>query len=265
MVLMSRAVPLVLLLGLLAPAAASASTDARLEGSFRLHGRVTQAVQVRGVKRGQSVVRTWRFDSTCATGPCPAVTLRRSRGRAVDVLTLRRRAPGVYSGTGSFTVPLRCGDRTYRRGGLVPFTITVRISSVVTVQSTPFAMGISASYVNRRRINRTPCPGSIGHDAVAYTGSRIGALPAPPSADFAAVAVTPSTLAFQDVSRRGASGAKVVAESWDFGDPASGAANTATGPRPTHSFSSPGAFTVTLTVRDGNGLVGAVQRAVTAG
>ncbi len=36
--------------------------------------------------------------------------------------------------------------------------------------------------------------------------------------------------------------------SWDFGDPASGAANTSNIPSPSHVFSAPGTFTVTLTV-----------------
>ena len=36
--------------------------------------------------------------------------------------------------------------------------------------------------------------------------------------------------------------------SWDFGDPASGVNNTATTPNPSHTFSAPGKYTVTLTV-----------------
>lgn len=40
---------------------------------------------------------------------------------------------------------------------------------------------------------------------------------------------------------------------WDFGDPASGAANTSALPEPSHLFSSPGDYTVQLTVTDGSG------------
>lgn len=35
---------------------------------------------------------------------------------------------------------------------------------------------------------------------------------------------------------------------WDFGDPASGATNTSSSPNPSHTFSGPGKYTVTLTV-----------------
>ena len=39
---------------------------------------------------------------------------------------------------------------------------------------------------------------------------------------------------------------------WDFGDPASGAANTSTQYQPSHTFSAPGQYTVTLTRQDGS-------------
>ena len=38
---------------------------------------------------------------------------------------------------------------------------------------------------------------------------------------------------------------------WNFGDPASGEANTSSGDDPTHRFSAPGAYTVSLTVTNG--------------
>ena len=42
---------------------------------------------------------------------------------------------------------------------------------------------------------------------------------------------------------------------WDFGDPGSGTANTATGLDPTHAFASPGTYTVTLQVLDGGTVI----------
>jgi hypothetical protein len=45
----------------------------------------------------------------------------------------------------------------------------------------------------------------------------------------------------------------VVAHTWTFGDPDSGASNTATGPSAVHSFAQPGDYQVTLTVRDAAG------------
>jgi PKD repeat protein len=43
---------------------------------------------------------------------------------------------------------------------------------------------------------------------------------------------------------------QLVAFSWDFGDPASGANNTSTLQFPSHDYSAPGSYTVTLTVTD---------------
>ncbi len=45
----------------------------------------------------------------------------------------------------------------------------------------------------------------------------------------------------------------VINQSWNFGDAASGANNTATGSNVTHSFSAPGQYTVTLTTNFTNG------------
>lgn len=46
---------------------------------------------------------------------------------------------------------------------------------------------------------------------------------------------------------------KAANYSWDFGDPASGAANTSTSANPCHTYSSPGNYTVTLTTTNGCG------------
>lgn len=248
---------LVLLAGAVPAAPAVAAVDARLEGSFRMAGRITVARDVRGERTGQRVMRTWRVDSTCPLGVCRTVGLRRSRARGEDRLVLRRRARGVYTARGSFTTPLRCAGRTYRRGGLVLFSVTLTITAARTVQTTPFASAISARYDNSRRVNRTPCPGGLGRDAARYGGARLGPLPAPPRPDFAIRVLDP-------VGRSAdftASGPRsVVAFTWDFGDPGSGPADLATGVRVQHVFSGFGAFAVTLQALDGNGLIGTAVR-----
>ena len=144
--------------------------QARLQGAFLLAGRITVAHGVRGEHRGDTVTRVWSFASSCPAGQCQTVALLRSRARATDALVLRRTAPGRYRGSGSFFAPLRCAGRVYRRGEKVPFTIAVRITFAVPLGSGSVATRISASYVNRRRINRTPCVGVLGHDAASYHG-----------------------------------------------------------------------------------------------
>jgi hypothetical protein len=144
--------------------------DARLQGSFDLAGRVTAAHAVKGEHVGQVVQRVWSFSSTCPAGQCPDVALTRSRETATDSLVLHRRGPGSYAGKGSFVSPLRCAGRLYPRGEKVPFTITVKITFAVPFGGSTFATRISATYVNRKRLNRTPCVGALGHDAASYHG-----------------------------------------------------------------------------------------------
>jgi hypothetical protein len=156
----------------LAPAAAGAApvTRARLQGAFELAGRVTVAYNVQGERAGQTVDRTWTFQSTCPVGQCPTVSLLRARASGSDVLVLHRRGPERYSASSSFFSPLSCAGRVYPRGQKVLFTITVRITLAEQVGPATIATRVAASYQNRRRINRTPCVAVLGHDAARYHG-----------------------------------------------------------------------------------------------
>jgi hypothetical protein len=160
---------------LVLPAAGSAADapafpDARLQGTFQLAGRVTAAHAVNGEHAGQTLARVWSFNSTCPSGQCTQIALARARGAASDSLTLRRTGPGRYSGNGSFSLPLWCAGRLYPQGETVPFTINVRITLAVPFGDQSVATRVSATYVNRRRINRTPCVAALGHDAASYHG-----------------------------------------------------------------------------------------------
>jgi hypothetical protein len=228
-----------------------------------MHGRVTRADGVRGERKGQRVVRKWAFTSACPAGPCGTVSLSRERSlHQIDRLVLKRSATRRYVANGRFYVRLRCGGRTYPRGGVAYITIRLTISKWKTVQSTRFATAVKAAYSNPRRVNRTPCPGSIGRDAGTYSGTLKTPLPVPPTAEFTSSPdpVT-QTISFADASKP-AGGATVRSWNWDFGDPASGPENASTAPSPSHHYGAPGSYTVTLTVTDSNGLTGTITHQV---
>lgn len=143
---------------------------ARLQGDFLLAGRVTAAANIRGEHVGQKVSRTWTFAPKCPTGACRSIGLVRRRAGGSDTLLLTRRSPGLYGGSGTFYVPLRCGSRTYSRGASVPFTITVRVSGAALAGGDALATRIDATYTNRSRSNLTPCVMLPAHDAATYHG-----------------------------------------------------------------------------------------------
>jgi PKD repeat protein len=210
-----------------------------------MSGKVTRADNVRGERKGQKVKRTWTFTPSCASGACSTVRLRRERSsKQFDKVTLKRSGSSAYAGSGKFYVSLKCNGRTYKKGGIAYYTVKVRVTKSATLQSKSFATAISATYSNTRRVNNTPCAGSIGRDAGSYSGKH--AAPVAPTADFTFAESTPGHVDFADKSS--AKGARLVAWSWDFGD-----GSKATTRNPSHDYA-PGTYTVTLTIRDSNRL-----------
>ncbi|MBV9214499.1 MAG: PKD domain-containing protein [Actinobacteria bacterium] len=229
-----------------------------------MKGKVTRADGVPGESAGQHVKRTWIFNSKCNQGACYRVVLHKHRsGGHIDKLVLQRTSPGVYSGDGHFYFPIRCAGVIDDHGGEALFTVKVRIVGTRLVQGKPFASKLSAKYENPQRINHTECQGrSLGQDGARYTGSARD-LPGPPKARFRRTSTTGRTLKFEDRSTRGSGNAPLRSRSWDFGDPASGAQDTSTGSRPSHTFTAAGTYTVTLTVTDRNGLSASVSHPYT--
>ena len=152
---------------------------ARLDGSFLLAGVVTDAKLIPGEKVGQRVTRTWTFTSRCPTGACSQVQLARPRPSGTDRLTLRRKSPANYTGTGTFYAPARCGSKTFARGTRVPFTITVKVTSARLIGGVVTATRVNTTYLNRSRTNLTPCVAVVGHDAATYHGHLV--IPPAPS------------------------------------------------------------------------------------
>jgi hypothetical protein len=154
-----------------ASASAQPTTVADLTGTFQMSGKVTVAHNVRGERAGQVVQRAWTFTPQCTVAPCASVRLVRSRRIGADTLTLtlQKSATETYAGTGVFYAPLRCAGRTYPQGQEIPFRITVRVTAVAGTK----ASAIRATYVNRSRINLTPCIGVLGHDSARYVGQPV--------------------------------------------------------------------------------------------
>jgi hypothetical protein len=174
-----KAAVLVLVLCGVASQAASGAVNARLRGTFEMTGTISFAENVFGEHRGETVVRSWRFRPWCASGPCRAVTLYRKRSDQgiLNVVILRRRAPGVYVGEGRFWVALRCAGQVVLHGGLARERITVRVIRAQMIGNRRYATALRANYVNPSRTNLSRCPGAIGHDAAKYDGQLTSSLP----------------------------------------------------------------------------------------
>ncbi|MFL5860073.1 MAG: PKD domain-containing protein [Solirubrobacteraceae bacterium] len=256
----------VLVLGLDGAAHAAGVADARITTSYVMHGQVITALRVRGEHRGQSVTRRWTFTGTsCAGSVCQRLALRRQRSaNHYDRLTLSRVGIGSYAGSGRFYSALTCRGRRYPRGLVVPYRIAVQVSQVAPVEDLAFASQITATYVNLHRVDRTRCPVGPSHDAAQYLGAA-APVPGPPVAGLSVVEHPAADSAtFSDTSAPGAGGARIVARQWQFGDPASGPANTATTPQAEHAFSAPGSYQVSLSVTDADGLTATATRTVVA-
>jgi hypothetical protein len=166
---------------LVGPATASAAPVdpilgvARLTGRFQLAGRITVATRVRGERVGQTFLRTWTFTPRCSSGACGAITLVRPRSGGRDRVILRRQSPGLYSGSGSFYVPLQCGGSRYAHGELASFSVTVRIDGAARDLATGevLATHLNATYRNSSRRNLTPCVDFPGRDAARYHGHAV--------------------------------------------------------------------------------------------
>jgi hypothetical protein len=151
---------------------------ARLSGTFVMTGAVTKAVGVPGERAGDTIHRTWAFLPLCASGPCTAVELVRSRQGGTDRVLLHQRGPAFYTGVGTFLAPTRCHGVRYRKGVLVPFTISLRVVTAAALGSAVQATGVSAFYRNRKRLNLTKCFAAPSYDSARYLGAL---LPPPPS------------------------------------------------------------------------------------
>jgi hypothetical protein len=149
-------------------------SSARLQGFFELDGQITKAVNVPGELSGQPVRRVWALHPLCPTGACPTVELIRQRRSGRDALILHRHAPAFYVGTSQFYAPVRCQGIRYRKGELVSFRVTVRVTAAALEGTTVQATRLRAFYTSLSRVGLTRCFSVPSRDAARYLGALLG-------------------------------------------------------------------------------------------
>lgn len=242
---------------------------ARLEGTFKLRGLITRAVDVRGDSEGERVVRLWRFKSRdCRKNHCDVLHLHRQRSDDLFAwMTLRRSRGATYRGAGVFYAGLDCLGHVYRHGSRAPYTVSVTVTSTIRVGGVRWANRITATYVNRYRTDNTRCPMLPAVEAARYTGSLVSRRPRAPAASFRyevnapAAPAQPTIVTFTGAGHPG-TGGFIRYYRWDFGDRGSGSANRSRRRSPSHTYSVPGRYLVTLTVRDHAGMTARTRELV---
>ncbi len=205
---------------------------------------------------GSRRTRTWVFERHCHSGSCKAIVRRETSTGGYVTLPVRR-AGSVYRVRWKLRAPCADGQHTFRYSELVTFTVS---------RSTVVAGRKLASRLTGRLVGRSPKGGCIQSQARAtdrLSGRRTD-VPKSPRASFTVdspVLVVGAPLYFSDTSTD--PDGDVVSRVWDFGDPASGAANSDTGDLPTHTYGAAGTYRVTLTVTDDDGLTDTTAAIVT--
>jgi PKD repeat protein len=207
---------------------------------------------------GSRYTRTWIFERRCGPRSC-RLRVRRETSTGGFITLRLRRSGSVY--TAHWRTRASC-----RSGGSFPYseTITFAVSRSVSVGDRRYA-----SRVTGRLVGRSPahgCQRRPGEARDRISGRRTD-VPSPPEADFSyvpswlSVTAGSSTVYLSDESLD--EDGEIVAWQWEFGDPASGAENTASDERPSHVYRTPGLYRVLLTVTDDDGLHDTAERLLT--
>jgi hypothetical protein len=239
---------------LLAPAAqASAATPPAVEGSWTVRATVVSAEG--GARPPEGAKRHAVYDARHCSAPCAVRLAERLPGGGRPRVAFTR-AGRIYTGTAR--TRLRCAS------GRVPAQLTDRFQISRRVRRA--GRRLAANLSGKARIRGT-CGGTAAELVVRWTAERSD-LPEPPTPSFSSgpdpVSLTTDggVVTFVDSSTDDLDGGRIVRWEWDFGDPASGAANTASGEQVTHTYTAPGTFTVKLTVTDDDGLSASVRDVV---
>ncbi len=174
-------------------------------------------------------------------GPCPPNTLIR-----FDILPDPDCHVSNYQNTSPAFVP---GSLLWNFGD--PASGTANTSTLENPSHTFSRAGFFRVFLSGSALNPGPEP--------CYA-IRVDTVPVAPAFHFER-ACEGTAMPFTDASTL-LPGQSILSRNWDFGDPASGAANTSTDTNPTHIFAAPGLYTVTLTVVAANGCTASASREV---
>jgi hypothetical protein len=244
---MSRVlVPLAAVL-LMTCAPAAAAEPPPIEGSWAVTATIVDASG--GARPRIGAERHFEFAASACDLPCRVRLSERLPGGGHPRVAYER--DGMLF-TGAARTRMRC------RGGS---RVRARVSDSfrVTHAERPGGLRLAASVAGLALLEGR-CRGRAAELRVRWTARRSD-MPEPPTPSFASgpdpVSLTADggLATFTDASEDDGT---IVAREWDFGDPASGAANTATGFEVSHRYLTAGTFTVRLTVTDDDGLTSTV-------
>ena len=230
--------------------AQSGTARATVAGQWDFNFRTISNRGFSGPAVGSRRTRVWNFERVCGDGGCRMIARRETTAGFKRVSIVRRGS--TYVSRWRTRAP--CDDRPGS------FVYSERVSFTVT--DSEVVVGKRLASRLRGRLVGTAAGESCQRPARAtdvISGERTD-LPSPPTAAFEWTPSTPTpgtSVAFTDMSEDDGS---LVDWEWDFGDPASGAANTSKEPYASHTYGAPGRYRVTLTVTDDQDLKGtAVQ------
>jgi hypothetical protein len=232
---------------------AAAATPPAIEGSWTVRAKVVSAEG--GARPPEGARRRSVYHARDCSAPCKVRLAERLPGGGRPVVAFTR-SGRVYSGTER--TRLRCASGRVRARVTDRFQISRRVQRA--------GRRLAANLSGKARILGS-CGGTAAELVVRWSAERSD-LPEPPTPSFSSgpdpVSLTTDggIVTFVDASTDDLDGGRIVRWEWDFGDPASGAANTASGEQVTHRYTVPGTFTVQLTVTDNDGLAATVSDVV---